>query len=143
MNKEIAFEQIAHFYSRSELRLVEQYYPTVQNNTPHIFLSVIKSGWYKTMCGERVSNVANWDGVSGYMPLFISFENLIKPVKANKFVAELLGINEGDEYTASDELNKIRLRGYGLADWDCEVQITTLLIAAGYNVYNIKDCRYE
>ncbi len=210
MKTEITFEQIAHLYLRSELKLVEQYYPTSKASCDRIFLGIEKSGWYKTSYGGKksMSACANWNGISGYMPLFSSFENLIKPVKANKFVAELLVIEECSEYIMMKEISKLTYGGI-TEDWiksDFELKyqpyikehyedareyisskfeaaymgsvnanyevtiesnfivnvayrnekhgrgiigisnqplIQTLLIAAGYNIYNIKDCKYE
>lgn len=152
MKTEITFKQVAHHYLRSELKCY-------------------------------------WDGVSGYWnlekiidhlvksdnqftPIFTPFENLIKQTKANKYVAELLGINEGDEYVMANHLIRYmtndmsftienKQSGGYLINWDdgntwglliddefqtgivCVSNWQALLIAAGYNVFQIKDCKYE
>ena len=155
MNKEITFEQVAHMYLRSELK----------NNMAF-------GVYYKD---------SYWKDQPVY---FTPFINLIKPVKSNKFVAELLEINEGDEYVMAEQIlvlaSSIEGSNYrGKLDYkidEGEIRvfekgedpiyntylriwngtfiimgeeyatypiIQTLLIAAGYNVYGIKNCKYE
>lgn len=172
MNKETTFEQVAHLYLRSELKVI--FNTATTSETCSITFAYGDGRLYK------------------YIPIFTPFENLIKPTKANKFVAELLGVNEGDEYvmiekiselaceqmefsnilsTEGNPINSIRARlvfggkyvyHFSITDlyspvaWDytdhdniVEVNLSnqpliqTLLIAAGYNVFQIKDCKYE
>lgn len=146
MKKDITFSQVAHLYLRSEFTLDTLH---ISSGTINIGLGLYSSSWY----GDLISMCENKDEWK-ITPIFQPFENLIKPVKANKFVAELLGINEDEEYVMENEIKKlagsyVRIENdfniYFQYDEDTKniPLISILLIAAGYNVFNIKDCRYE
>lgn len=157
MKTEITFAQVAHLYLRSDL--------TIQVGEKKFY----NLPTFATYMGRSFFDVEEYEGVT---PIFTPFENLIKSTKANQFVAELLGINEGDEYVMATYLirkmtndmsftKENKKDGRYLINWDdgntwglliddtfqtgivCESYWQTLLIAAGYNVFNIKDCKYD
>ena len=84
-----------------------------------VFEKWIEITWHRIIDeGERNKWKSNLDFVydvwkhngnlrDNFTPIFQSFKNLIKSVKANKFVAELLGINEGDEYVMIEKIADI------------------------------------
>lgn len=149
MKTEITFAQVAHLYLRSDLRALNL---DRDEKWKHYLSELYKMGY----------------DMAKFIPIFQPFENLIKPVKANKFVAELLGINEGDGYVMAHKICPTTVNAryefylsqdcvqYNIIGFDENILLInntftlgnaranclTLLIAAGYNVFNIKDCKY-
>lgn len=97
MKTEITFAQVAHLYLRSELKLLDN----------RIIDEGERNKWKSNL--DFVYDVWKHNGNlrDNFTPIFQSFKNLIKSVKANKFVAELLGINEGDEYVMIEKIADI------------------------------------